>query len=63
MESEQCRVPRKRPSGLSDIQFEAESGGIVLDASEEGSCLPGWRPVQQQGPIRLYISPNHSGLY
>src|SRR6266704_6657570 len=36
---------------------------IVLNASEEGSCLPGWRPVQQQGPIRLYISPNHSGLY
>lgn len=51
-------MPRKRPGGISYFEFEAGSGGIVLDASEKGLAFQAADAVQQLGPSRIFISPH-----
>lgn len=57
MQTERRRVQRKRPGGISYFEFEAGSGGIVLDASEKGLGFQAAGAVHQLGPSRIWISP------
>jgi len=57
MRTERRCVQRKRPAGISYFEFEAGSGGIVLDASEKGLGFQAADAVQQLGPGRIWISP------
>lgn len=57
MQTERRCVERKRPSGISYFEFEAGSGGIVLDASEEGLRFQAASAVHQRGSSRIWISP------
>ena len=58
MRTERRCIPRKRPGGISYFEFEAGSGGIVLDASEKGLAFQAADAVQQLGPSRIFISPH-----
>src|SRR2546429_2858537 len=58
MRTERRCIERKRPGGISYFQFEAGSGGIVLDASEKGLAFQAADAVQQPGPNRIWISPD-----
>lgn len=57
MRTERRCVQRKRPGGISYFEFEAGSGGIVLDASEQGLGFQAADTVYQSGPTRIWISP------
>lgn len=57
MRTERRCVQRKRPGGISYFEFEAGSGGIVLDASEKGLGFQAADAVHQLGPSRIWISP------
>jgi hypothetical protein len=57
MRTERRRIERKRPAGISYFEFEAGSGGIVLDASEKGLGFQAAGAVHQLGPSRIWISP------
>ena len=57
MRTERRGVQRKRPGGISYFEFEAGSGGIVLDASEKGLGFQAADAVHQLGPSRIWISP------
>ena len=57
MRTERRCVQRKRPGGISYFEFEAGSGGIVLDASEKGLGFQAADEVHQLGPSRIWISP------
>ena len=59
MQTERRCVQRKRPGGISYLEFEAGRGGIVLDASEKGLRFRAAEAIQQLGPsrIRIWISP------
>jgi hypothetical protein len=57
MRTERRCVQRKRPAGISYFEFEAGSGGIVLDASEKGLGFQAADAVHQLGPSRIWISP------
>lgn len=57
MRTERRCVQRKRPGGISYFEFEAGSGGIVLDASEKGLGFQAADAVHQLGPTRIWISP------
>src|SRR5215469_10484451 len=59
MQTERRCVQRKRPGGISYLEFEAGRGGIILDASEKGLGFRAADAVQQLGPsrIRIWISP------
>ena len=57
MRAERRCVQRKRPGGISYFEFEAGSGGIVLDASEKGLGFQAADVVHQSGPSRIWISP------
>ena len=58
MGTERRGAERKRPGGISYFQFEAGSGGIVLDASEKGLAFQAADAVQRLGPNRICISPD-----
>ena len=59
MQTDRRCVQRKRPGGISYLEFEAGRGGIILDASEKGLGFRAADAVQQLGPsrIRIWISP------
>jgi len=57
MRTERRCAQRKRPAGISYFEFEAGSGGIVLDASEKGLGFQSADAVHQLGPSRIWISP------
>jgi PilZ domain len=59
MQTDRRCVQRKRPGGVSYLEFEAGRGGIILDASEKGLGFRAADAVQQLGPsrIRIWISP------
>lgn len=57
MRTERRCVQRKRPGGISYFEFEAGSGGIVLDASEKGLGFQAADAVHLLGPSRIWISP------
>lgn len=57
MQTERRCVQRKRPAGISYFEFEAGSGGIVLDASEKGLGFQAADAVHLLGPRRIWISP------
>lgn len=57
MRTERRCTQRKRPGGISYFEFEAGSGGIVLDASEKGLGFQAADAVHQIGPSRIWISP------
>lgn len=57
MRTERRCVQRTRPGGISYFEFEAGSGGIVLDASEKGLGFQAADAVHQLGPSRIWISP------
>jgi PilZ domain len=59
MQTDRRCVQRKRPGGISYLEFEAGRGGIVLDASEKGLGFRAAGAIQQLGPsrIRIWISP------
>ena len=57
MRTERRCVQRKRPAGISYFEFEAGSGGIVLDASEKGLRFQAADAVHQLGPGRIWLSP------
>lgn len=57
MRTERRCVQRKRPGGISYFEFEAGSGGIVLDASEKGLGFQAADAVRQPGRRRIWISP------
>lgn len=57
MRTERRCVQRKRPGGISYFEFEAGSGGIVLDASEKGLGFQAADAVHQLGRSRIWISP------
>jgi len=57
MRTERRCVQRKRPGGISYFEFEAGSGGIVLDASDKGLGFQAADEVHQLGPSRIWISP------
>jgi PilZ domain len=58
MRTERRCVQRKRPGGISYFEFEAGSGGIVLDASEKGVGFQAADAVHQLGRNRIWISPS-----
>ena len=58
MRTERRCIPRKRPEAISYFEFEAGSGGIVLDASEKGLAFQAADAVEQLGPSRMFISPH-----
>lgn len=58
MRTERRCIPRKRPGSISYFEFEAGSGGIVLDASEKGLAFQAADAVEQLGPSRMFISPH-----
>ena len=55
MQTERRCVQRKMSSGISYVEFEAGSGGIVLDASENGLGFRTDDEGQQLGPSRIWI--------
>ena len=55
MQTERRCVQRKTSRGTSYIEFEAGSGGIILDASEKGLGFRAADAVQQLGPSRIWI--------
>jgi len=55
MQTERRCVQRKTSRGISYIEFEAGSGGIILDASEKGLGFKAADAVQQLGPSRIWI--------
>jgi len=55
MQTERRCVQRKTARGISYIEFETGSGGIILDASEKGLRFRAADPVQQLGPSRMWI--------
>ena len=55
MQTERRCVQRKTARGISYIEFEAGSGGIILDASEKGLGFRAAHAVQQLGPSRMWI--------
>src|SRR5215469_1876969 len=57
MRTERRCIPRKRPGGISYVEFAEGTGGIVLDASEKGLAFQAADAVQQLGPSRIFISP------
>ena len=57
MRTERRCIQRKRPGGISYFEFEAGSGGIVLDASEKGLGFQAADAVHQLGRSRIWISP------
>ena len=57
MRTERRCVQRKRPGGISYFQFEAGSGGIVLDASEKGLAFQAADAIHHLGRSRICISP------
>lgn len=57
MRTERRCIQRKRLGGISYFEFEAGSGGIVLDASEKGLGFQAADAVHQTGPRRIWISP------
>ena len=57
MKTERRCTQRKRPGGISYFEFEAGSGGIVLDASEKGLAFQAADAVHQLGSNRIFISP------
>ena len=57
MRTERRCVQRKRPGGISYFEFEAGSGGIILDASEKGLGFQAADALHQLGPSRIWISP------
>jgi hypothetical protein len=57
MRTERRCIQRKRPGGVSYFEFEAGSGGIILDASEKGLGFQAADAVHQKGPGRIWISP------
>jgi PilZ domain len=58
MTAERRCITRKRPGGISYFEFEAGSGGIVLDASEKGLAFQAADAVQQLGSRRIFVSPH-----
>ena len=58
MSIERRCIPRKRPGRISYFEFEAGSGGIVLDASEKGLAFQAADAVEQLGPSKMFISPH-----
>jgi PilZ domain len=58
MRTERRCIPRKRPGEISYFEFEAGSGGIVLDASEKGLAFQAADAVEQLGPSKMFISPH-----
>jgi hypothetical protein len=58
MRTERRCVPRTRPGGISYFEFDAGSGGIVLDASEKGLAFQAADAIHQWGPSRIFISPH-----
>jgi PilZ domain len=58
MKTERRCTQRKRPGGISYFEFEAGSGGIVLDASEKGLAFQAADAVHQVGSNRIFISPH-----
>ena len=58
MTTERRCISRTRPGGISYFEFEAGSGGIVLDASEKGLAFQAADAVQQLGSRRILISPH-----
>jgi PilZ domain-containing protein len=58
MNPERRCIHRERPAELCYIQFEPESGGMVLNASEKGLAFHAVATVRHAGPFRLCISPN-----
>src|SRR5215472_13045144 len=58
MITERRCIPRRRLGGISYFEFEAGSGGIVLDASEKGLRFQAAEAIQQVGPGRIWISPS-----
>lgn len=58
MTTERRCIPRRRPGGISYFEFEAGSGGIVLDASEKGLAFQAADAVEQLGSRRILISPH-----
>ena len=57
MITERRCIPRRRLGGISYFEFEAGSGGIVLDASEKGLAFQAADAVEQLGSRRILISP------
>ena len=57
MRTERRCVQRKRPGGISYFQFEAGSGGIVLDASERGLAFQAADAIHHLGRSRICVSP------
>ena len=55
MQTERRSVQRKTSRGISYIEFEAGSGGFILDASEKGLGFRAADAVQQLGPSRIWI--------
>jgi len=55
MQTERRCVQRKTSRGISYVEFEAGSGGIVLDASENGLGFRTAHDGQQLGPSRIWI--------
>ena len=55
MQTERRCVQRKMSRGISYIEFEAGSAGIILDASEKGLGFRAADAVQQLGPSRVWI--------
>src|SRR5437660_10909441 len=58
MRTERRCIQRKRPGRISYFEFEAGSGGIVLDASEKGLAFQAADAVHQLGSKRIFISPH-----
>src|SRR5207253_3765214 len=48
MRTERRCIQRKRPGGISYFEFEAGSGGIVLDASEKGLAFSTIPPLRSE---------------
>ena len=55
MQTERRCVQRQMSRGISYIEFEAGSAGIILDASEKGLGFRAADAVQQLGPSRVWI--------
>jgi PilZ domain len=55
MQTERRCVQRKMSRGISYIEFEAGSAGIILDASEKGLGFRAADAAQQLGPSRVWI--------
>jgi hypothetical protein len=58
MTTERRCITRRRLGGISYFEFEAGSGGIVLDASEKGLAFQAADAVQQLGSRRIFVSPH-----